>query len=219
LGSEKSVLVDWARCNRAIRGAPAAVSANLSFPGALRKQLAHSSFVARMSAATCGESRTRISLAHRSYACNAPPANSGRSVRRRRGDNSPKKSYPRPKKLTDNARASIHEGRLRRRLGMRVEGGGRERVQHAHPRRGSRSRSGPGAPAARHWGLLAAGRTGGANRPGLSRPPQRWLGGLRESRAARKGKATGGRAAEGFNTARGTSEKWRTCGTTKPNGI
>ena len=43
--------------------------------------------------------------------------------------------------------------------------------------------SGPGALAARHRGLLVAGRTGGANRPGLSRSLQRWIGVLRESKA------------------------------------
>jgi hypothetical protein len=32
--------------------------------------------------------------------------------RNSRGDNFPKKSNPRPKNLSDNAHASIHEGRL-----------------------------------------------------------------------------------------------------------
>jgi hypothetical protein len=59
---------------------------------------------------------------------------------------------------------------------VRIGGGGRERVQHAHPRRDSRSCTVPARRYARHWGLLAACRTGGANRPGMSRPPQRWLG-------------------------------------------
>jgi hypothetical protein len=59
---------------------------------------------------------------------------------------------------------------------VRIGGGGRDRVQHAHPRRDSRSRTVPAQHNVRRWGLLAACRTGGANRPGMSRPPQRWLG-------------------------------------------
>jgi len=77
---------------------------------------------------------------------------------------------------------------------------------------------GPGAPAARHRGLLAAGRTGGANRPGVPRPLKRWKGFLADEDGSPKGQSTGGRAEQASNTARGTPEKWRTCGTTKPSG-
>jgi hypothetical protein len=114
-------------------------------------------------------------------------------MRRARGDNSPKKSYPRSKNLTDNARASIHEGRLRRRLGMRIEGGGRERVQHAHPRRGSRSEAVPARYSVRHWGLLAACRTGGANRLRHAEAPAAVVRHPRETEGARNGNTTGGR--------------------------
>jgi hypothetical protein len=60
-------------------------------------------------------------------------------------------------------------------------------------------------------GLLAACRTGGANRPGMSRPPQRWLGLPRES-GSLKGRPPGVAREQASNTARGTPEKWRTCG-------
>src|SRR5436305_9596915 len=71
---------------------------------------------------------------------------------------------------------------------------------------------GPGAPAARHLGLLAACRTGGADRPGMSRPLKRWKGFLADEDGGLKGKSTGGRAEQASNIARGTPEKWRTCG-------
>jgi hypothetical protein len=45
-------------------------------------------------------------------------------------------SNPRAKNLPDNAPASIHEGRFMRRLEVRIGGGGRARVQHAHPKSG-----------------------------------------------------------------------------------
>jgi hypothetical protein len=44
--------------------------------------------------------------------------------------------YPRRKNRPDNAPASIHEGRFMRRLVVRIGGGGRARVQHAHPKPG-----------------------------------------------------------------------------------
>ena len=85
--------------------------------------------------------------------------------------------YPRPQNLTDNARASIHEGRFRRRLGVRIGGGGLGWVQHAHPHRGGRSRTVP----ARH--PRVAGALGDmpyrrrCRAPScMSRPQQRWLG-------------------------------------------
>src|SRR6185295_14822786 len=54
--------------------------------------------------------------------------------------------------------------------------------------------NGPGAPAARHRGLLAACRTGGANRPGMPRPLKRWKGFLADEDGSLKGQSTGGRA-------------------------
>src|SRR5438067_10341638 len=60
---------------------------------------------------------------------------------------------------------------------------------------------GPGAPAARHLGLLAACRTGGANRPGMPRPLKRWKGFLADEDGSLKGQSTGGRVEQASNIA------------------
>ena len=70
-----------------------------------------------------------------------------------------------------------HQGKSRERHEAGTGGGGRGmRVQRRTPPPGSRSCTVPARRYARRSGLLAACRTGGANRPGMSWPPQRWLG-------------------------------------------
>jgi hypothetical protein len=72
---------------------------------------------------------------------------------------------------------------------------------------------GPGAPAVRHWGPMTAGARRGHT--ALHRfVPAAVVRLLSESDAARKGNATGGRAEQASNIARGTPESWRTCGLT-----
>ena len=102
---------------------------------------------------------------------------------------------------------------------LETGGGGRAEVQRRTPKRGSRSCMVPARRYARRWGLLAAGRTGGANRPGMPRPPQRWIGSRPKGREPETESPPGVVPNKASNTARGTPEKWRTCGFTTRTGL
>src|SRR6185295_1900420 len=60
--------------------------------------------------------------------------------------------------------------------------------------------------------LWVAERLSDAHRPRAAEAPMRWRGVGRESGERLKGQSTVGRSEQASNTARGTSEKWRTCG-------
>src|ERR1041385_1569434 len=124
-----------------------------------------------------------------------------------RGDNFAKIIYPRSQNLPDNRRASIHEGRLPEAFGGADRGRWSRKGATRTPASRQPKPNGPGAPAARHGAWVAAPE-GDTHRRRAAEAPQRWIGpGL-----GLKGQSTGGRAEQASNTARGTLEKWRTCG-------